>query len=177
MQGFRKGKGTGHMPPFLNQDEKHLLLFFCLFNKSILKQQHAENTAKCAKIDVSELLKLQNVLRALNTVAVRKLVDLVYLFYLFIWHFIFRWCLQVANANKNQQNTIKILLISSTQNKRTVNISQFFKCPFQVKDEFTMFNRPSHNKHVLKWQKLDIASGSFSNGQFLILYVAFLNVK
>ena len=47
-------------------------------------------------------------------VAVRKLVDLVYLFYLFICHFIFRWCLQVANANKNQQNTIKILLISST---------------------------------------------------------------
>ena len=95
----------------------HASLFKLGWKASIsifLKQQHAENTAKCAKIDVSELLKLQNVLRALNTVAVRKLVDLVYLFYLFIWHFIFRWCLQVANANKNQQNTIKILLISST---------------------------------------------------------------
>ena len=129
-------------------------IFLCLFNKSILKQQHAENTAKCAKIDDSELLKFQNVLGPLNKVAVklRKLVDLVYLFYLFIWYFIFRWCLQVANANKNQH-------------------------PFQVKDGFTMFNRPFHNKHVLKWKKLDIASGSFSNGQFVILYVAFLNVK
>ena len=38
----------------------------------------------------------------------RKVVDLVYLFYLFIWHFIFRWCLQVPTANKNQQNTIKL---------------------------------------------------------------------
>ena len=75
-------------------------------------QQHKENTAKCSKIDVSELLKLQNVLRALNTVAAKlsKLVDLVYLFHLFIWHFIFRWCLQVANANKNQENIIKNLL-------------------------------------------------------------------
>ena len=47
-----------------------------------------------------------------------------------------------SNANKNQQNTIKILLIiSSTQNTRTVNISQFFKLSFQFKDGFTMFNR------------------------------------
>ena len=47
-----------------------------------------------------------------------------------------------SNANKNQQNTIKILLlISSTQNTRTVNISQFFKLSFQFKDGFTIFNR------------------------------------
>ena len=109
----REGHGT-HASLFKLGWKASISIFLCLFNESILKQQHAENTAKCAKIDVSELLKLQNVLRALNTVAVRKLVDLVYLFYLFIWHFIFRWCLQVANANKNQQNTIKILLISST---------------------------------------------------------------
>ena len=32
-----------------------------LFNKNILKQQHAENAAKSAEIDVKELLKLLKV--------------------------------------------------------------------------------------------------------------------
>ena len=38
--------------------------FLRLFNKNILEQQHAENVAKSAEIDVLELLSLQNVLRS-----------------------------------------------------------------------------------------------------------------
>ena len=54
----------------------------------------------------------------------------------------FRLCLQMAMANKNQLYTIKnfINLNSSTENKRTVNISQFFKFPFQFKDRFSISN-------------------------------------
>ena len=48
--------------PILNQDEKYHFLFFCLFNKNILEEQHATNAEKSAEVDVLQLLKLQNVL-------------------------------------------------------------------------------------------------------------------
>ena len=38
------------------------LIFLHLFNENILKQQHAEITVKSAKVDILELLKLQNFL-------------------------------------------------------------------------------------------------------------------
>ena len=53
-------QGTGLF--VLNHDEKQpILFFFCLFNKSFLKQQHAQNAARSAEIHVLGLLKLQNV--------------------------------------------------------------------------------------------------------------------
>ena len=42
---------------------KVFLFFSAFFKKNIPKQQHAENAAKSTEIDVSELLKLLNVLR------------------------------------------------------------------------------------------------------------------
>ena len=38
-------------------------VFVRLFNQSIPKQQHPENAAKSAEVEVLELLKLQNALR------------------------------------------------------------------------------------------------------------------
>ena len=38
-------------------------VFLRLFNQSILKQQHPENAAKSAEVEVLALLKLQNALR------------------------------------------------------------------------------------------------------------------
>ena len=55
-------ESTGRLLPVLNSDEKHHFLSFRLFNKNILKQEHAKNAAKSAEIDLSELLRLQNVL-------------------------------------------------------------------------------------------------------------------
>ena len=43
--------------------------FFGLVSKSILKQQHAENTAKSNETDVLELIKLQNILHSLPLLA------------------------------------------------------------------------------------------------------------
>ena len=67
-------QGTGiHV---LNQDKEHSFSFFCLFNKSILKQQYVENATKSTVIDVLELLKLQNVLRPKPW----QFVNLIYMF-------------------------------------------------------------------------------------------------
>ena len=41
-------------------------------------------------------------------------IILDFMFRFQIYNFIFRWCLQITNANKNQQNTIKTLLIISS---------------------------------------------------------------
>ena len=55
----RVGGGYGAPTPCFKLGSKTpVSVFLFLFNKSILKQQHVENSAKGAEIDVSELLKL-----------------------------------------------------------------------------------------------------------------------
>ena len=51
--------------PVFNLDKSALFHFFLsLFNKNVLKQQHAGNAEKSVEIDVSELLSFQNFLNS-----------------------------------------------------------------------------------------------------------------
>ena len=63
-RGLGRGKGTGYRPFCFKLELKAPVFTFPhFFNKNILRQEHAENAAKTAEIDVSELLKLQYVFR------------------------------------------------------------------------------------------------------------------
>ena len=56
-------RDTGHRLPCFNLGWKApFSIFLILLNKRILKQQHGENAARNAKIDVLEFLNLQNLL-------------------------------------------------------------------------------------------------------------------
>ena len=67
MQGCRslgREEDTGYRSSCFKLELKApVSIFLHPFNKSVLKQQYAQNAAKNKEIDVSELLKLQNVLR------------------------------------------------------------------------------------------------------------------
>ena len=60
-EGVAEGRGRvqGTAPLFQIRMNTPFFILLRLFNKSILKQQHAENTAKSAEKDISELLKLK----------------------------------------------------------------------------------------------------------------------
>ena len=65
MQGRRslgRGEDTGYRSSCFKLELKAPISTFPHFlNKNILKQEHAANAAKSAEIDVSKLLKLQNI--------------------------------------------------------------------------------------------------------------------
>ena len=55
-QSHMRAHGAG--PPFFQLRWKALLsIFLHLFNKIVLKQQHAENTVESAELDVLDFLK------------------------------------------------------------------------------------------------------------------------
>ena len=67
MQGCRslgRGEDTGYRSSCFKLELKApVSIFLHPFNKSVLKQEYVQNAAKNKEIAVSELLKLQNVLR------------------------------------------------------------------------------------------------------------------
>ena len=59
-QSLETQRGTD--PLFKIKMKSVFFIFLHLFNENILKQQHGEIAVKSAKVDVLELLKLQNFL-------------------------------------------------------------------------------------------------------------------
>ena len=58
-----KGEEARGIVPLFFLKKASFSIFLRLFNKSILKQQHADDGARGTETDLFELLKLQNILR------------------------------------------------------------------------------------------------------------------
>ena len=58
-----KGEEVRGIVPLFFLKKASFSIFLRLFNKSILKQQHADDGARGTETDLFELLKLQNILR------------------------------------------------------------------------------------------------------------------